>query len=156
VSGDEIASLSTLDTIQQLAAADARLPLTTKSNILSYLQIWWSDYYSRPLKDPILQNYTFEELVYEYYAQSEYEKARKERIEQESDKIEKDNLQDAIDWADQMEADELQEQPMLSKQSEDIDPLQDPENIAWMEQQMRQAKELYGDNFGDDISEDFE
>ena len=36
------------------------------------------------------------------------------------------------------------------------DPTKDPENIAWMEEQMEAAKAIYGDNFGEDISEDFE
>ena len=130
------------------------MPLTAQSHILSYLQIWWSDYYKRPLKDPILQNYTFEELVYEYYAQSEYEKAKQERIEQESDKIEKDNHQTAVDWADQMEAEEMK--AMEQSVEKEIDPVEDPDNIEWMEKQMQDAKEVYGDNFGEDIGEDFE
>lgn len=98
----------------------------------------------------MLQEYTFEELAYEYYAHGEYDKSKIERLEQENDKIDMEEHTEAADWADQMEADEFDEP------EETPDPLQDPENIEWMEQQMEEGKALYGDDFGKDISGDFE
>ena len=105
----------------------------------------------RPLKDPILQTYTFEELAYEFYAHGEYQDAKEERIEQENDKIDKKAHEEASNWADEMEAMEAMEAAEAEQ-----DPSKDPENIAWMEEQMEAAKAIYGDNFGEDISEDFE
>ena len=104
----------------------------------------------------MLQDYTFEELAYEYYAHGENEKAKSERIEQENDKIDKEEHQEASSWADQMEAEEFGEEEPPSSLTETVDPLKDPENIKWMEKQMEEAKAMYGDDFGQDISEDFD
>lgn len=112
--------------------------------------MWWSNFYSLPLKDPRLQEYTLEELAYEYYAHNEFDKAKAERIEQENDKIDVEQHEDAVSWADQMEADELDEKEPAP------DPSKDADNIEWMEKQMEEAKAIYGDDFGEDISEDFE
>lgn len=49
-----------------------------------------------------------------------------------------------------MEADEFEEKVP------EPDPVKDEENIEWMEKQMEEAKAMYGDDFGNDISEDFE
>lgn len=125
--------------------------MTTQSNILTYLKIWWSRHYQLPIKHPTLQEYTLEELTYEYYAHNEYDKAIKERIEHENVKIEEEQLSEANSWADKMEEEELKENA-----AEEYDPTQDPDNVAWMEDQMAQAKEMYGENFGEDISEVFE
>jgi len=121
--------------------------LTTQSNILTYLKIWWSRHYKLPIKHPTLQEYTLEELTYEYYAHNEYDKSVQERLEHENVKIEEEQLSNATAWADQMEAEENESA---------VNPVQDPENMAWMEEQMAQAKAVYGEHFGEDISEDFE
>lgn len=48
---------------------------------------WWSEKYNRPLKDPLLQSYSIEELIYEYCVFSAKEKLindiKKEKEEQE-------------------------------------------------------------------------
>jgi hypothetical protein len=36
------------------------------------------------------------------------------------------------------------------------DPTKDPDNIKWMEEQMKLAKQQFGETFGNDIEEDFE
>jgi len=38
--------------------------------LFRYLKVWWCSYYKRPSKDPILQEYTFEELIIEYFEQT--------------------------------------------------------------------------------------
>ena len=81
---------------------------------------------------------------------AEYNTVEAERTEHESDKIEREQLQEAEKWADEMEAAEQEAESAPS------DPTQDPENIAWMQEQMEKAKALYGDDFGDDISENFD
>jgi hypothetical protein len=101
----------------------------------------------------LLQSYTLEELYYEYKEHSEREKAAKERVEQEADNIDKAKEDEALAWA---EAEEKREAESL-KSDPDIKPewSPTPEDKAWMENQIKQGKELYGEDFGEDINEDF-
>lgn len=111
---------------------------------------WWSDKYRRPLKDPILSSYTTEELAYEYYLHSERTKAQQERVDALNDKIEEAKAQEAEDWADQMEAEEADEKPVKYS-----NPLDDPKNQKWMQEEMERDKEQFGSEFGDDFDIDF-
>lgn len=106
------------------------------------------------MKDPILQSYTLEELYYEFKEHSEREKASKERVEQEADKIEQDKTDEALDWA---EAEEKREASAVSKNADTRSPDWQPtdEDRKWMEDELRKAKEMYGDDFGEDVNEDF-
>lgn len=97
----------------------------------------------------MLQQYTLEELYYEYKDRTEREKAAKERIEQEADNIDKVKEDEALAWA---EAEERKERE-TTKSTPDWQP--NEQDKAWMEEQLRQGKELYGEDFGEDISEDF-
>lgn len=120
-----------------------------------FLKSWWSNTYNRPLKDPLLENYTLEELLYEFYDKIERQKAAEERVARDTDKIEETKEKEVLDWAEQEEKKELEEmQQEAAKQA--IDPTKDPQNIKWMEQQMAQAKQAHGETFGEDIEEDFE
>lgn len=112
---------------------------------------WWSDKYNRPLKDPVLLEYTTEELTYEYYLSAEREKARRERDEEENDKIEEAKAIEADDWADQMEA---EEEAMAGKPKQ-VDPMKDPRNLKWMEEEMERDKQEFGEDFGEDIDIEF-
>lgn len=148
-SGDNI-----VDSIKALAANNARAPLTTEAKLLLFLQSWWSRTYNRPLKDPILLEYSLEELLYEFYDRIERQKAAEEQTEQESDKIEEDKEKATLDWAEQEEKRELE---AMRKQGEStIDPTKDPANVSWMEQEIQKAKEHFGETFGEDIEESFE
>ena len=60
-----------------------------------------------------------------------------------------------MDWAEQEEKREL-EALCEEGSKEPKDPAKDPKNIAWMEQEIQKAKELFGDSFGEDIEESFE
>ena len=123
------------------------------------MQSWWSRTYNRPLKDPLLLSYTLEELLYEFYDRIEREKAQEEKTNTESDKIEEAKEKEALDWAEQEEKRELEEELRLNGSKLDKpyngDPTKDPQNIAWMEEQLKKGKELFGDEFGEDIVEDF-
>ena len=56
-----------------------------EESLLSYLKRWWCIHYNRPYKDPLLLEYTFEELLLEYfevlYFKNDEEK-RQARIEE--------------------------------------------------------------------------
>lgn len=120
---------------------------------------WWSRTYNRPLKDPLLLSYTTEELLYEFYDRIERRAAEEERINDDADKIEEDKEKAVLDWAEQEERRELDGLKGEAAQHEakpTSDPTKDPNNIKWMEDQLRAAKEIHGDSFGEDISVDFD
>jgi len=99
------------------------------------------------MKDPLLLSYTFEELMYEFHSIHEHEKATVERVKQETDRIEDIKDQAVTSWADQMEAEE---------EAAAQDPAQDPANMKWMEEQLAQNKKAFGEDFGEDLSLDFD
>ena len=161
-------NLSTYDLIQRIAKRDARLEFGEKHNRI-FLTNWWCNHYNRPLKDPLLQQYTLEELAYEYYLVGEIALYQQEKINKKADKIEEEKLEAAEAWADQMEKEEQElEELMRSKkssptdqvnedepQNEIINPESDPRQVEWMEEQIKQNKLVFGEDFGDDIKLDF-
>lgn len=154
--------------IHSLAAKNARAKLDNEEQLLLYLQSWWSRTYNRPLKDPLLLSYSLEELLYEFFDRIERAKAEQERSYQEDVKIEEDKEREVLDWIEREEKRELE--AMKAKESgssnasspnddspstkDYYDPTKDPANVAWMEEQIRQAKEIYGESFGEDIIEE--
>jgi hypothetical protein len=155
----ETGSISIVDAIKEIATRNARADLDTEEQLLLFLQSWWSRTYNRPLKDPLLQSYTIEELLYEFYDRVERLKAEQERLEQEDVKIEENKDKQAEDWAEKMEREEREaELRAEAAKSEEklVDPTKDPENIKWMEEQLRAAKKIHGETFGEDIDDNFE
>lgn len=147
-----------LEAVKKLAAYNARAPLDSEEQLLLFLQSWWSRTYNRPLKDPLLLSYTIEELLYEFYDRIERQKAMDESLEQEDVKMEEAKDRAAEDWAERMEREEMEAElrAQAAKPPEEADPTKDPENVAWMEEQMRINKQIHGDTFGEDIDESFE
>jgi hypothetical protein len=149
--------LSVFDHIERIAKHDARKQ-NSERTLLLFLMSWWSKHYNRPLKDPVLQSYSLEELLYEYYNVIERHKAVEENVQAETDKIEEERLKAAEEWADKMEEEEEQLERQKAEKSKDpkkeptYNPLTDPANIAWMEEQMKAQKEQFGEDFGEDIS----
>lgn len=117
---------------------------------------WWSDKYNRPLKDPVLLSYTLEELAYEYYLSIERRAADNERIELDNDKIEEAKDSAAQEWADKMEAEEAAESEKAKENIGSADPTLDPANVKWMEQEIEKNKQELGEDFGEDLSLNFE
>jgi hypothetical protein len=99
----------------------------------------------------LLKEYTLEELYYEFRQFYEREKATKERVEQEADNIEKAKEDDALAWA------EAEEKKEAQQSGDQTLPQWQPneQDRAWMDEQLKQGKELYGEDFGEDIDEDF-
>jgi hypothetical protein len=143
--------MSAFDAIDAITKSAAREELITERSQLRFLSYWWSKTYGRPLKDPLLQQYTLEELYYEYRLRVEYDEAATEKATEEADKIEEQKYDDALAWAEAEEAKELNGDNPVRSESGVTE-----EDKAWMEEQIRQAKELYGESFGEDIVEDFE
>lgn len=151
---------SLVDLIKEICAYNARAVLDNDKQLILFLQSWWSRTYNRPLKDPLLLTYTTEELLYEFYDKIERAKAEQERSNSEGDKIEEDKEKAVLDWAEQEEQKEIEEMQKtkksdVSKPSTPESQVNDPANIAWMEEQMKEAKAMYGESFGEDIDENF-
>jgi hypothetical protein len=144
-----------VDCIKAIAAYNARASLDNEYYMTLFLKSWWSNLYNRPLKDPLLESYTLEELIYEFYDRLERSKAAEERSAQETDKMEEAKEKEVLDWAEQEEKKELEEMRMAAEKAA-ADPTQDPENIKWMNEQLDKYKQAYGDSFGEDIDESFE
>lgn len=147
--------LSIFEAIQQLARKHARQPIDTEEATMRFLISWWCKYYNRPMKDPLLKEYTVEELAYEYYNVIEREAFSVEVREREQDRIEEEAWNDAEAWADKMEQEEVNMKMKNNKKAKDYDPLTDPDEIAWMEKQMAIDREKFGDDFGEDLSMNF-
>lgn len=154
----ETRAISTIDAVKEIATRNARAELDTEEQLLLFLQSWWSRTYNRPLKDPLLESYTLEELLYEFYDRIERLKAEQERLEQEDVKIEESQDKAAEDWAEKMEREEREAEMRseAAKSEAKPDPTKDPANIKWMEEQLEAGKKIFGETFGEDIEENFE
>jgi hypothetical protein len=151
--------ISIHDAIKKIAAYNARAGLDNEEQMLLFLQSWWSRTYNRPLKDPLLESYTIEELLYEFYDRIERAKAYEEQLERESDKIEEEKDKEAEDWAERMEREEREAEMRkgaAKSEANNSDPTKDPANMAWMEEQLRAGKDMFGETFGEDIEEKFD
>jgi len=131
---------------------------------LLFLKSWWSKTYNRPLKDPLLLSYTLEELLYEFYDKVERLKAEETRVEESTDRIEEEKIKENLDWAEQEEQRELEELRKAQESANEAaaaatNPADDPDNKAWMDEVIKReleiAKEIHGEDFGEDIEEDF-
>lgn len=125
-----------------------------------FLKSWWSRLYNRPLKDPLLSEYTLEDLLYEFYDRVERRASEQEREKAEEIKEEADKEKVDLDWAERMEKEELEQMKAKAKttmkKEAPADPTKDPENVKWMEEQMRLNKEQFGETFGEDVELSFE
>ena len=148
-----------LDSIQAIVQYYANSPIDTYKKLDLFLRSWWYRRYERPLKDPILLSYTTEELLYEFYDFIERKKAAEKLSEEDDDRIEEERRQEAFDWAEQEEQKELNELnsgKIKPEPEQEVKPNITDADRAWMEQKLEEAKELYGEDFGQDIEEDFE
>ena len=110
-----------------------------------FLKSWWSQTYNRPLKDPILENYTIFELMYEYHDKKERELAADFLLEEEADKIEGEAEQETFDWIEEEERKEAEAEKARAEQAK-------LDEEVWM---VEQLKKEHGDDFGEDIGVDF-
>ena len=146
--------LELADSIKKIAAHNARASLVDEKQLLLFLQSWWSRVYSRPLKDPLLQTYTIEELLYEFYDKTERNLAEEERVAGQEVKVEEAKEKEVLDWAAEEERKERELQKKGTEKPKD--PTKDPDNVRWMEEQIRLAKVELGDDFGDNLELNFD
>lgn len=147
--------LTTLEAIHEIAKYNARSSLEDEHQLLLWLKSWWSKLYNRPLKDPLLQDYSLEELLYEFYDRQERQIAQDEITVTDADRIEERKVKENLDWAEEEERKELE---ALKKKQEEkkTEPVpESPDNEKWMQEQIEkelaEGRKLYGDDFGEDI-----
>lgn len=106
-----------------------------------------------------MQEYTFYELLYEFYDKMERKNAQELRVEQEADKIEQEEQQGVLDWIEEEERKEREAEEAKAKaeaekaaQDKEAKNVQEQEDEAWM---LEQLKKQYGEDFGEDINQDF-
>ncbi len=156
--GESLNGLSVNESIRKIAARNARAPLDSDDQLRLFLQSWWSRTYNRPLLDPLLQSYTLEQLLYEFYDRVERHAAEQERIK-DAEIAQEDNKEQAdLEWADKMEQEELAQMKAKAAAAAEktVDPTLDPENVKWMEEQMKANKAQFGETFGEDLEVNFE
>ena len=134
---------STYKLIDAITYDLARSELNTEFKQLLFLQSWWSRTYNRPLKDPLLLEYTIDELYYEYRDRIERDEAIDERSEQEADKIEDNKVDESLKWAEEEEQKEREESERKASDQK------------WMDDQLAKHREEFGEDFGKDIVGDF-
>jgi hypothetical protein len=113
--------------------------------------MWWCKKYNRPLKDPLLQEYSYEELLYEMSAYSELQKSLDKLAEEEADRIEDEKYEEDLAWAEQMEKEFAAQQAPVDT-PKPTDPSLDPANIEWMNKAIQEEKARLGEDFGEDLS----
>jgi DNA-binding GntR family transcriptional regulator len=92
-----------------------------------------------------LQEYTLEELYYEYRDHTERKLAAEEMAEDAADNIEQKKIDDALAWAEEEEKREAEQEASRISDA----------NQEWMHKMMEEAKQQFGEDFGEDIAEDF-
>lgn len=99
----DAASLSQYEDIKKLAEAGLDKEYLSYDELLFKLRRWWCQYYRRPYKDPLLDQYTLEELLFEYFDLT----ADKNKPEEQ--KVTEQVEQEDRDWAAEEEERELAE-----------------------------------------------
>ena len=56
-----------INNIKRIAYNNVIKDVNDKESLFEYLKRWWCRQYNRPYKDPLLGEYSFEDLVLEYY-----------------------------------------------------------------------------------------
>lgn len=82
---------------------------------------WWSKTYKRPLKDPILLSYTFEELLYEYYDKiiRDEEENLENILGDDTREFGEKEIEESIEWIKQQEAMDQQKTSMGENNKEE-------------------------------------
>lgn len=80
-----------IDKSKTKAALTRKLEVKGMDDLILSLRIWWCKYYKRPLKDPLLESYDINELLFEFFLLSDVDEA------QETNKMISDNRDELAD-----------------------------------------------------------
>lgn len=140
-----------VENIKALAAQNARASVTDDYQLWQFLKSWWSSHYNRPQKDPLLAEYTLEELLYEYFDIIERQKASEEKANSNNDKIEDEKRQKDLDWAEKMEQEEAELEKRKAQAS-----IMEKQIDSVLPKEIVEGKEVHGEDFGEDLNLEFE
>ena len=84
------------------------------------MKFWWSRYYARPLKDPLLDTYTLEDLLYEFHSIRHRKDAEEEESKESGAKILDEKIDETLAWA---EEDQKRESELAAKAGESPAPI---------------------------------
>jgi hypothetical protein len=112
--------------------------------------MWWCKKYNKPLKDPILMQYSVEELLYEMMSHRHYDNDLNRQRQEEADRIEIEKYDEDVEWAEEMER--LEAEKLKQDTKPPTSPAEAPHNQEWMQQIIEEEKKKFGDDFGEDIS----
>jgi hypothetical protein len=73
-------------------------PTASEEDLIRTLRMWWSIKYSRPFKDPLLNEYTLDELAYEYLTHFYLDPENDPETKKQKDQA----AQDDEEWARKM------------------------------------------------------
>lgn len=105
------------------------------------LRSWWSRYYNRPLKDPLLETYTLEELLFEFHDIRDRKEAEAKEAKEIDAKIDEDKLDETLKWAEEDEKREAE----LAAQEKAMSGLDNPQGESDFPEEL---PEEINDNFG--------
>jgi hypothetical protein len=81
-----------MDKAKQAAFFTKTITPSNSKEVIKYLRFWWSRHYNRPLKDPLLEEYSLYELFYEFNLYQDLDKpevATEDAIKNSKDEIDK-------------------------------------------------------------------
>lgn len=111
---EKIKKSNLVSDIRKIALHNVDVSPRDEQSLLSYLKRWWCVYYKRPYKDPLLLEYSFEELLLEYFeilyfvSDEEKQKAKVEEYIEESEGEDEEWLREEM-GDDYMTSEEMKE-----------------------------------------------
>lgn len=109
------ASLELYESVKKLAETGLRnKERLNYDELLFSLRRWWCQYYKRPYKDPLLDSYTIEELMFEYFDITESNKDPEAKVSEEVESEDRDwaaeeDEREAAEWAMRQDAEAQKE-----------------------------------------------
>lgn len=102
------------DVIDKIAKNIRAVRVDQSADYLQHqLELWWSVKYNRPLKDPLLKEYSLYELIYEYLVHYYMDPANDPSKKEEAEKEEAEDME----WVKRMTAQASQGKPSKKKKS---------------------------------------
>ena len=120
-----LSGLDILDDIKKLVADERNKERLNQDEFFASLKRWWCQYYKRPYKDPLLNEYSLEELYYEY-CDTNFSKEEDEQDAKANTAI----PQEEWDWAAEEEAREAREAAELEHPKVENDTMVDGADLS--------------------------
>jgi hypothetical protein len=115
--------LETLNHLDALTEYGRGELVRDEDELFSFLRRWWCQYYRRPYKDPLLEQYTLEELYFEFLDITYESRHPQESATANSDpKLPAAPTEDDYKWAAEMDEVESTNNAPMQPTSTSVDP----------------------------------